>query len=88
MNEKTFSVRFHHPLDGATLRMELPAVMTFQEILKLLYDRGYIKPKPADYAFILGGHLCALNKALSAYVPLEFEDDVDIEVNGMLSIMS
>jgi hypothetical protein len=87
MSEKTIGVRFHHPLDGEPLKMELPAAMTFREILKLLYGRGYIRPKPADYAFIIGGHICAMNKALSAYVPGEYEGDVDIEVNGKLSIM-
>jgi len=87
MSNKTFSVWFHHPLDGELLRLELPAAMTFREILKILYRRGFIKPKPADYVFIIGGHICAMNKALSAYVPSEFEDDVDIEVNGKLSIM-
>ena len=87
MSEKTFSVRFYHPLDGEPLRLELPVAMTFREILKMLYLRGFIKPKPADYAFIIGGHICAMNKALSAYVPGEYEGDVDIEVNGKLSIM-
>jgi hypothetical protein len=87
MSERIYRVRFRHPLDGGALETELPADMTFGEMLKMLYGRGYIKPKPADYAFIIGGHLCALNKAISSYVPPEFADVVDIEINGLLSIM-
>jgi hypothetical protein len=88
MRDKTYRVRFRHPLDGEALEIELSAVMTFGEILKMLYSRGYIKPKTADYAFIIGGHLCALNKTLSDYVLPEFAGIVNVEVNGLLSIMS
>lgn len=88
MSKTTYSVRFHHPLDGTTLEMEIPASVPFKEIMKVLYDRGFIKPKPADYAFIIGGRLCTLNKALSSYIPLEKTGVVEIEINGLLSIMS
>jgi hypothetical protein len=88
MSERIYRVRFRHPLDGEPLEMELPASVTFREMLKMLYGRGFIKPKPADYAFIVGGRLCTLDKSLAGYVPPEAAGVVDIEINGLLSIMS
>jgi hypothetical protein len=88
MGEKVFKVRLRHPLNGSALELELPASLTFGELLKLLYDRKFIERKAADYAFIIDGRLCALNKSLSGYIPPETADTVEIEVNGLLSIMS
>jgi hypothetical protein len=56
-------------------------------LLKLLYKNGFIQPKPADYGFIINGRFCALNMALQSYVPPE-ADAVNIDINGMLTIMT
>ena len=88
MNEKKFNVRFHHPLEDRTMELALPASVRFSEILKLLYNKGFIEKKSADYGLIIGKRLCALNKSLSSYVPLDFEGVIEIELNGLLTIMS
>lgn len=87
MTEKTFKVRLLHPLGGPALELELPASETFGGILKMLYQRGFIEKKAADYGFILNRRFCSLNKSLSSYIPPETKDTVDIEISGLLSIM-
>ncbi len=88
MSEKMFKVRLHHPLHDTVQELELPASITFLEILKLLYENGFIRKKAGDYGFIIDRRLCALNKSLQSYVPLENMDVVDIEINGLLAIMT
>lgn len=87
MCDKTLKVSLRHPLHDRVLALELPASLTFGELLKLLYKNGFIQPKPADYGFIINGRFCALNMALQSYVPPE-ADAVDIDINGMLTIMT
>ncbi|MPL96548.1 hypothetical protein SDC9_42730 [bioreactor metagenome] len=88
MTDETIKVRFRHPLDGTALELVLPASATFGEVLKMLCRNGFIQEKPAGYGFIIDQHLCALNKSLISYVPPETKDVVDIEINGMLTIMT
>ncbi len=88
MCEKIYKVRFHHPLYDTVRELEIPASTTFLEILKMLYKDGFIPKKAGDYGFIIDGRLCALNKPLPSYVPLETRDVVDIEINGLLAIMT
>jgi hypothetical protein len=88
MNEKTLIVRFRHPLRDSVFELKLSADATFGEILSLLYKNGFIEKKTADYGFILNRRLCALNKSLASYVSPETTDAVDIEINGLLTIMS
>lgn len=88
MADETFRVRFHHPLNDTVLELTLPASATFGEILKMLYRDGFIQKKPADYGFLIDQHLCAMNKSLKSYVPLETKDVVDIEISGLLTIIT
>ena len=88
MPEGMLRVRLHHPLGSRALELELPRSMTFGELLKRLYRDGFIEPKPADYGFIVDQRICALNKSLASYIPPETKDVVDIDINGLLTIMS
>jgi hypothetical protein len=87
MADRTVRVRFHHPLDGTVLELALPASATFGEILKLLYQNGFLEKKAADYGFIMGQRLCARNKSLKSYVPPE-TSAVDVEISGLLTILA
>jgi len=87
LKDNMLKVRFHHPLNGAILNLDLPAATTFSEILKILYKNGFLQKKTADYSLIIGKHLCAMNKSICSYVTLDSDEAVDIEVNGMLTIM-
>jgi hypothetical protein len=84
---KYFQVRFHHPHGGA-VEMRLNADTTFGEIMAMLHQNGFLQKKTADYAFILHGRVCALNKPLSGYILPETEDITDIEISGALTIMT
>jgi len=86
--EEKFHVRLRHPIYDTVLELELPASMTFLELLRLLYKNGFIQNKTAGYGFIINRRLCALNKTLQSYVPLATKDVVKIEINGMLTIMT
>ena len=86
MSGEMIKARFRHPMNGAIMDMSLPASTTFGEMLKLLYGNGFLQKKPADYSFIINNRLCAINRTLSCYIPLDMEE-VDIEVSGMLTIM-
>jgi ribosomal protein S8 len=88
MGGKMLHVRLHHPLYDTVLELTLPASTTFGEILKVLYQNGFIQKKAADYGFIVNRRLCALNKPLESYVPLQAADTVEIEINGLLTIMT
>lgn len=88
MADEMIKVRFRHPLNGTVLELPLPASATFGEILKMLCHSGFIQEKPAGYGFIIDQHLCALNKCLKSYVPPETKNVVDIEINGLLTIMT
>ena len=87
MNKEIFNMRFHHPTDGRVLDIALPVSTTFSDVLRLLYNDGFLQKKSADYGFIIGDRLCAMNKRLSSYVPLDTPDIVDVGINGMLTIM-
>ncbi len=87
MTEKVFHVSFRHPVHDTVLALELPASATFREILKQLYETGFIRRKPADYKFIIGRRLCAMNKSLGSYVPPE-ADEVEVRISGLLTIIT
>jgi hypothetical protein len=88
MRNKMFQLRFRHPLYERILELELPAATTFGEILKILYTNKFLQKKPADYAFIIDQQLCALNKTLASYIPPETSGIVEVQINGLLTIMS
>ena len=87
MKDHMVNVRFHHPLNGTVLNSELPIVTTFSEVLKILYKNGFLQKKTGDYSFLIGKHLCAINKSIGSYVMHDSDETVDIEINGMLTIM-
>lgn len=87
MKEKIFKVKFNHPLYDTALELTLPASATFGEILAMLYKKGFLEKKAADYGFIINETLCALNKPLKSYIPLDIAETVEIKINGMLTIM-
>lgn len=87
MQEKMFKVKFIHLLYDTVLELALPASITFGEILAMLYKKGFIEKKAADYGFIINEKLCALNKPLKSYIPLYTVETVEIQINGMLTIM-
>ncbi len=88
MSEKTFRIKIHHPLTEDILEEQFPEDLTFGQILARLYKTGFLERKTADYVFIVHGRACAMNKTLASYIRPGTADAVDVEVNGMLTIMT
>ena len=88
MSEKVLKIRLRHPLHNTALELELPAATTFREIQNLLIKNGFLEKRTPDYAFILNRRICALNKSLASYISPDAPESVEIQVNGLLTIMS
>ena len=88
MSEKTFKIKLHHPLTEDVLEEQLLADLTFEQLLSRLYKTGFLERKTADYVFIIHGRTCAMNKTLASYIHPETADAVDVEISGMLTIMT
>lgn len=77
---------FIHPYGEDALRCDLPSDMTLKEVMKYLYDTGFVPKKKADYKYIIGGHLCSLNETLSSYA--YHGDSITVTVHALLTLLA
>ncbi|MDO4581087.1 MAG: hypothetical protein Q4B96_00690 [Bacillota bacterium] len=88
MSQQMQQVRLLHPLNGSHIDMELPTDITFNQISRLLYERGFIQKKAGGYQYIIDERLCGLNYPLATYIPDPAPELLTISVNGLLVVLT
>ncbi len=80
-------VRLKHPMYDKTMELDLSPATTFGEITGILYEKGFLEKKKGGYNYTMGKHLCSIDKPLSAYVPGQAPEVLDLQVQALLTIL-
>lgn len=81
-------VKFVHPFTQVCLEMELPLETRFKEMTAMLYENGFLTRIKGDYQYIIDGRLCGLNDDLQSHIPLSMPDCLNIQVHGLLTVLT